>query len=214
MRIVGLFRRPQGQALNGYDTPTTLVDKTLLATHSFVDKDESRTTSPPSLGSLRAANERIVAQKISSSEELVLALWSQQWPRLRRTFRFCTLTFDDRSGEDAPFDLQFLPMRDSAVRSRFSTATDAGRLHPPYVEWLEDALFDLSQVVSTRLRSFLRQVGGGVAGGREAFIPLCRLHRLLNDFDAKPDYVDEAVKLIEAQFRMHQVYFVALGKRG
>src|SRR5690554_2521241 len=36
-------------------------------------------------------------------DEAVFAIWSQQWPRLRRNFRFCTLTSADRSTDGAIF---------------------------------------------------------------------------------------------------------------
>lgn len=34
----------------------------------------------------------IVASK-GNAEKIILTLWSQQWPRLRRNFRFCSLSF-------------------------------------------------------------------------------------------------------------------------
>jgi hypothetical protein len=198
--IVNAFRRPQGtQPPRDYDTTVTLGDTPLPST--LMIDDEYRESLRHLLWALyEQPKERIVAEEIPLCEELVLSLWSQQWPRLRRTFRFCTLAFGDRSVEGASFDLQFLPSREPSIRSRFSTATDAGRLYPATAQWLEDALLDLSQGVSGRLRSFLRQMGGDVAGGREAFIPLCRLHSLLDDLALKPEAIDAAVTLIEDAF--------------
>ena len=40
------------------------------------------------------------------TEPVVMAIWSQQWPRLRRSFRFCTLTSNNRSTSEHQFDLQ------------------------------------------------------------------------------------------------------------
>jgi GTPase-associated protein 1 len=198
--IEAVFRRPQGVEQIGYDSAITLEETQLISTPR-VDNDENRESLRQLLWALyERPKERIVADESSSSEQLVIALWSQQWPRLRRTFRFCTLTFADRSGEGASFDLQFLPPRETSVRSRFSTATDASRLRAAPAEWLDDALLDLSQGTAGRLRSFLRQAGGDVAGGREAFVPLCRLHRLVNDFAVNPDAVDATIMLLEHTF--------------
>ena len=41
-------------------------------------------------------------------EELVVAIWMQQWPRLRRAFRFCTFSAEDRSTSADAFDLQLM----------------------------------------------------------------------------------------------------------
>ena len=45
-----------------------------------------------------------------SLEDLIFAVWSQQWPRLRRNFRFSTGSFADRGRTSAPFDLQVTPL--------------------------------------------------------------------------------------------------------
>jgi hypothetical protein len=54
-------------------------------------------------------------------------MWDQQWPRLKRAFRFCTLSFAGRSAGGSVFDLQFLPESGRVSRSQFRTALDADR---------------------------------------------------------------------------------------
>ncbi|WNG50500.1 hypothetical protein F0U60_44995 [Archangium minus] len=133
-------------------------------------------------------------------EKIATALWSQQWPRLRRAFRFCTLAFSDRSLEGAPFDLQFIPTNDRAARSRFSALVDAERLSLDSAEWLDAALEDLAEGSTGRLRAFLRQAGGDVPGGREAFEPLCRLHHLVNEIPRRPAAIEDAVLELDQSF--------------
>ncbi|GIK79784.1 MAG: hypothetical protein BroJett024_08890 [Alphaproteobacteria bacterium] len=130
-------------------------------------------------------------------EPLILLLWTQQWPRLRRVFRFCTLAAADRSGEVGAFDLQLLPVKDRAARGRFSEAVEAERVRLEPVEWLDYALDDIISPKPDGLRDFLRKVGGDVPSGRESFRPLCRLYGLLNDLTHTPAGLENAIDLLE-----------------
>ena len=93
--LAGLFRRPSGQGdALWYDKPqklSTTVDGSLMP--------EQRSWARQVLAALYGKpKSRIVA--LNSNPEVdraVLALWSQQWPRLRRSFRFCTFAASDRS---------------------------------------------------------------------------------------------------------------------
>lgn len=144
--------------------------------------------------------DRIIASSDETSLESAFLLWAQQWPRLRRTFRFCTLAFGDRSSEGGAFDLQFIPARERSVRARFSALTDAERQQPMPTPWMEAALSDLSEGTDGELRKFLREVGGDLAGGREAFVPLCRLHHLMTQTADRENSVEEAVALLDSSF--------------
>lgn len=112
-------------------------------------------------------------------EAAVLSILSQQWPRLRRSFRFCTLAFSDRSSDLTPFDLQFAPPNDRSARSRFSKLHDADREQAPTAEWLSCALNDLVFPEDEGLHSFLREAGAQLDGGRELFEPMCRFYSAL-----------------------------------
>ena len=141
---------------------------------------------------------QVIATRDSGSaiDSLVTALWSQQWPRLRRTLRFCTLAATDRSVEGAAFDLQLLPAGNQALRTRFPKAVEADSF-ALQGEWLDEAVDDLMQPRAGGLRGFLRQIGGDVSGGRAAFAPLCRLHRLIDRFGSEPGAVTEAIALLQ-----------------
>lgn len=52
----------------------------------------------------------IGAQNETYFEDLVVCIWQQQWPGLRKQFRFCTGSMADRSVNDWKFDLQVVPV--------------------------------------------------------------------------------------------------------
>lgn len=129
-------------------------------------------------------------------ERLSLALWSQQWPRLRRSFRFCTLVFADRSTDTFSFDLQFSPANDRAVRSRFNKMFDADREASESAAWIDTALADLSRGAG-RLRPFLRGLGAELSGGRELFGPFCQMYSAIGGHGPADLDVGAAVTLFE-----------------
>jgi hypothetical protein len=136
----------------------------------------------------------------NSREGTILALWSQQWPRLRRSFRFCTLVWSDRSSDATPFDLQFGSMGDRSLRSRLAKLFDADRASgAERASWLETGLRDLLEPGSLRL--FLRALGAELEGGRELFQPLCELYEVLNAPDADGKAIADGAALLEGPLR-------------
>lgn len=128
-----------------------------------------------------APRERVLARRDSSIpvEQLVLSAWDQQWPRLRRSFRFCTLTTKDRSNEGAAFDLQVAPGLESGVRARVPGTLEATEVTDASVSrWLTGLLADVQEPNVSGLRSSLRVLGADILGGREAMRALCEFHEL------------------------------------
>lgn len=132
------------------------------------------------LTALYAAPDRNVVAEVDQPDEdelLVTAIWMQQWPRLRRSFGFCTLAGMDRSGKGAALDLQLVRAPDRQARSKFpNSVTPEEMVTEPALEQL---VSDLSGRDDTQIRDFLRRTGGDVDGGRRAMLPLCRLHASL-----------------------------------
>lgn len=153
-------------------------------------------------------NSRVIATRTIdvNLDSLVLAIWDQQWPRLRRSFRFCTLSGSDRSTDVAPFDLQLVPELVRFGRSSFSGIIDANSSSPDDSAWLDHALTDLMDPDIEALRNFLRRAGGDVTSGREGFAPLCHLHGLVREFTRRPAAVEEAVALLEGELASAQPY--------
>ena len=142
-------------------------------------------------------NRRVLVDRPSvSADELILALWSQQWPRLRRSFSFCSLCTRDRSSNGISFDLQLISksFRSGTGQARVSRR-ESGR-HSREI-WLRKTLRDLERPNEEGLRSFLKLVGSDVEGGREAFDPLCTLFARLDEGNDEPNRRRRALATLE-----------------
>lgn len=127
-------------------------------------------------------------------ERVVTAIWMQQWPRLRRSFGFCTLSGMERSGKGVVLDLQFVREKDHQLRSKFPDAVVAER--GTVSNALQPLLADLVEPASSTLREFLKRIGGDVDGGRRAMVPLCELHFSL--LESHPPDLAAAVSALAA----------------
>jgi len=194
--LLTLFQRPTAGHFRGYDQPasmrgeapahdlsTTVLDFARKALLALYEKPRSRVVGARPPG--------------SDADQAAMALWSQQWPRLRRAFRFCTLVGIDRSSELGPFDLQLYGSGDRGNRARFTDAADLGDFGNVLEDWVDDASSDLIAPDARGLRSFMRKMGGDIDSGREAFRPLCRLHVQLQRFTYDASAVGRAVEVLE-----------------
>ena len=110
-----------------------------------------------------------------SFESLFLALWGQQWPRLRRRFTFCTGAIESREIAGRNFDLQCIPANFAGIGNvpghqsiLVNGKPELGRL-PSNV--LDTLLADLEQP-NARLRAFLQNYGADAPQRRTAFASL------------------------------------------
>jgi hypothetical protein len=132
-------------------------------------------------------------------ESGVLHLWSQQWPKLRRSFRFCTQSYSDRSqASEEPFDLQFGP---ASVMAR---ARELSELTPPTTNignhiWDSLALEDLLHGVPG-LRAFLRTTGAEIADGRRAFPALVEVFAAIQSVHNSGTLDSEILRLVDKSF--------------
>jgi len=127
-------------------------------------------------------SEQIWARRPSGVDvdDVVLRIWDQQWPRLRRSFKFCTLTSRDRSQDVLQFDLQLTMGGSSSSQLRFASNLDGFEATAVQDDlWLADLVRDAVQPSSSSLRQMLRILGADVLGGREAMSPICTLHAVL-----------------------------------
>jgi len=143
----------------------------------------------------------VLASEEWNREYWVLKLWQQQWPRLRRNFRFCTLSYADRSTKDVKFDLQVLPEARSDQKARVKiTGTMVDLLFPAdELEdslWLNTAVDDLLLGQQGELKIFLRRVGSDIEKGRRAFAPLCELYSVLSDSSINAPLFNRAVGIL------------------
>lgn len=151
----------------------------------------------------------IVVDPGFEAERWVLAIWEQQWPRLRRSFRFCTLAYADRSFQGASFDLQVLPPEERSQRAWAKVAgslVDARADAPGHGAsgWIEVALDDLAPEGPKALREFLRQSAVDISSTRRAFVPLCEVHRLLRDLSANSEVFRQVIEVIEGRLAVDE----------
>lgn len=198
--LMALFSRPQSNGVAAYGKPFSCPRDAEPVCLEAPDLSRLRQLMSALYGRPKAP---VIAAQARGAhyERLVTALWLQQWPRLRRNFRFCTLAATDRSTGGAPFDLQLLPAGQHALRTRFPNAVDAESVTVAG-DWLEDAVDDLMHPGADGLRGFLRRIGGDVGEGRAAFAPLCRLHRLIDRIGAEPAVLNEAITVLQDDLRM------------
>lgn len=111
--------------------------------------------------------------EVLSSDQLdkpLFAVWSQQWPRLRRNFRFQTaVSRISRSTGSARFDIIAIFAQEESNNSVIEN-TSSG--------WLNDALSDVQSGGKTSLRTFLWEYGRDVRKQRGSFRPLTEIYSL------------------------------------
>ncbi|WP_435609814.1 hypothetical protein [Pseudomonas knackmussii] len=196
--LVNAFKRPNSQsstpheyaeeALVKYVAEEQLSEKAIewskLALTALYGKPKSRI---------------IISRHEMELDRVILAIWGQQWPRLRRGFRFCTFSASDRSTENSAFDLQVLPSFDRSVRSRFADTIDAENIKPAADAWVNVAIHDLKYPDKNGLRTFFRRLGSDFSGGREIFRALCRLYRAISIIPHNPAAINDAIALLQGE---------------
>jgi len=181
------FRRPTSKDAQDYQSPLTFRRK------NFVTKDLSEEMKPrarQTLTALYLSPDRSIvatAKNDRETEDLVFAIWSQQWPRLRRNFRFSTGSFADRGRGGPPFDLQVTPTVNLRAWQRGSShlviskeGADDTQLTDGAQPWIDTVLTDLFAPDDVGFRSFLRTYGPDVDKPRAAFSRLTSAFEQLN----------------------------------
>jgi hypothetical protein len=121
----------------------------------------------------------LVSESSRQYEGVVIAVFSQQWPRLRRNFKFCTGALAIR---DLKFDLAVTPpnvLRQPPDDEKIIalTPSETGASEQAREDWVRIAMDDLSKAVpQPPLRRFLWKFGPDYAEGRGVFRPLCEIH--------------------------------------
>ena len=132
------------------------------------------------LVALYGTNRKIVVPSDNSNihEAMSLAIYDQQWPRLRRNFRFCTGAL---SWRDSEFDLSICPPEETHSIAGVGFVVDESQDQSRSFEgWVELAMRDLLSGAESEYRRFLWQFGSDYVNGRAAFRPLTEVFELLN----------------------------------
>jgi hypothetical protein len=184
--LASLFRRPRrGEARHDYSQAATLPSgpaDTLPAGVLAPERDLCRVLA--AFYGVPDVPTFLVADRADRLESLVLALWSQQWPRLRRSLSFCTWALASRSIEGEPLDLQVVPptvYRQLRERQPKSVSVNVGsrltqEAEPvPIPGWAPAAARDLLGESGDGFRQFLWRFGPDMPLGRPAFGPLAEI---------------------------------------
>lgn len=172
--LLQCFQRPSGEGGSGY---ASRLEVEWERSPAAVHPDEIGRAGQWVSALYGKPKGRIIAERQGPGDDaLVLAVWMQQWPRLRRAFRFCSFSVDDRSTSADTFDLQLMDAGRS-TRLRLPGGIVASAVEQG--EWLGALLDDLELPARSDLRQFLRDVGSDVTNGRAAMVPLIHLHGAL-----------------------------------
>jgi len=173
--LLAVFQKPRGPAIkSNYSVPAEVSKGVIVTRPIQIDRVRALLTA------LYAAPERAIvagADQSIEDEHIITAIWMQQWPRLRRSFGFCTLAGMDRSAKGVALDLQLVRSADRQAKAKFPTAVTPGDVAAEPV--LESLVADIKGTDTEQIREFLRRTGGDVEGGRRAMLPLCKLHSSL-----------------------------------
>jgi GTPase-associated protein 1, N-terminal domain type 1 len=163
-----LFKRPDQQN-DKYYTSELSIDLNELITKDKYDNSDSmaKRELTDSLYANPSKTIILIARSAETYENLILDIWSDQWPRLRRNFSFSTGALNIRKLDNKEFDLQVIPENYSNIILRQSTnclipqKTVLGKWH--------DLLIKFSK---NEVRSFLWTYGADIEGSRKNYIPL------------------------------------------
>jgi hypothetical protein len=182
--LLPIFRRPPKAEfdLQTYEEPLTLTLGD--SSRSADDRQYDPEVVAGILGSLYGQDGPVylVSSDAEHFEPLLLDLWAQQWPRLRRTFTFCSGALEPRSLRRRSLDLQVVP-RPRARSEGVTIGLDGVGTLANDEDWPALVIKDLHARERTPLRSFLRRFGVGVAEMRQGFGALAATFDLI-DSDA------------------------------
>jgi len=160
----------------------------------------------------------VPARSATAYQDVVLSLWSQQWPRLRRSFRFCTGALSNRTVDDVSFDLQVVPrerLTDVQRGARDGIAVGEACSEPNMeAAWVSCASDDLRMGSEGRLRQFLWRFAAEATVDRRVFKYLTRLFidiggtragrfpldQLVSEVAAGMPYADQSLRFKRALF--------------
>jgi hypothetical protein len=201
--LAPVFRRPTRADAYAVSTLPPLTF-TLSDSPNRLD-DQALLVAPRLIAALYGACDRTVVlfgADASVFEGLVLAVWSQQWPRLRRSFRFCTGALASRVQGDVAFDLLVAP---SSLRTRIQREIGSravavpGDAEPLIPVWVASGLLDVQDEQPT-LREFLWSYGADSARPRQAWRPLVEIYELLRAPTEAPSTLKRLVDLLGGDF--------------
>lgn len=206
--LVRLFCRPErGPSWSGYRTPLTL--STLPSYESDVNQDRfSEIAVAATLAVLYGSSGipiYIPADTSTHYEHLILSIWTQQWPRLRRVFCFCTGSLANRAIDSKVFDIQVIPfasvrqVRREVKGAEFVSVEISGD-SATFPAWIKAATDDLLTKTSGLLRQFLWEFGAELKEGRGVFARLVEIFTCLEGVRLRHMSVANVIEAVSLGF--------------
>lgn len=195
--LLELFKQPLKDSISFYRDPIITHNKFKFDhTLSYMQDSWSRKI----VASLyKVTDKTVLAARLEvKTEEKVVNIWSQQWPRLRRKFLFCTCSISDRKLNGKKFDLQITPFESKVSRNSFPNSTDSASYEASQEPWEEVVYEDLINPDKSGLRTFFRKTASDVEVGRDGFILLSKVFIAL-----EKENVHDLVQLFQNQLKGH-----------
>lgn len=198
--LLDVFERPR----LGPDAPRSAFDRyshpiDWLASAARRDSDGGSPFEHELLGRVYGAEEPISVKANPTLEldALLLRLWSQQWPRLRRSFSFRTRW---KAGAAESFDVEI------AARTRQTSIPD----QQPRSDWLDTLADDLRRP-DPAMRAFLRQYGAESTHGRTDMPRLIDVWSHLASAELVPEVARELSESFPHASEMSKLKLALLG---
>jgi tetratricopeptide (TPR) repeat protein len=181
-KLISLFTRPLPGNVKRINYNSILeISSNDMSSVNF-DSIISLEITTPIIKALYVSDEQpiiIPAMESLQYEALIIAIWNQQWPSLKKSFYFCTGAIANRKIDSKIFDLQvvpFLSVNDIKRELRSAVFIDAlqssEQLNIP--EWVRCATDDLNHNTESVFRPFLWKYADDVKGGRSSFERLAK----------------------------------------
>lgn len=179
--LTQLFKRPMIGQFHEYNFPIDLEFDSLLKSSELILNSSINEALYDNVYGNADTGIIVPASSPQSIENDIINLWSNQWPRLRRNFYFCSGALSLKLINNKIFDLQVIPNEILKAISRSEYSLQIFNDHFAENEWLK--ILKVSK--KNELRKFLWSYGSDVEGIRANFIPLIELFKgvyLDNDF--------------------------------
>lgn len=216
-KLLELFVRPaKGSSWSSYKRPVELKIED-WESNFFGHSSDFDVIAPQILKALYGgADEPVYLQAANSEqyENLLMLIWSQQWPRLRRSFRFCTGSLSNRKAEGIPFDLQMIPrsllsqvQREAThgviiqpTNNTLSPTSEEIEVLDTSPHWLLTVVADLTSASRNPVRRFLWRFGADLPDGRAVFASLIKAYICISDVKSGKASLAELLELISNLF--------------
>lgn len=196
-KLLAIFRRPGSnlsEDIHYYKQPVEYFEN---EPHTIFDLNSTVTSNViKSLYELPNAAVFIPHENSKYLQGIILEIWAQQWPKLRRSFSFCTGSLAPRKIFNTLLELQVIP--DSYIREAIrdfpnSCVIEIGEdLNGQFEEWNLFAVNDLTHP-SKKYRNFLKMYDEESKNSRSSFIFLTKVYLEIERIESRDNFDLESV---------------------